>query len=391
MKADSRPHRVIPYGTQEISDADVAAVTDALRDPLLTQGPRVAEFEDRLASTVGARHAVAFNSGTAALHGAYFAVGLQPGRSVVTSPITFVATANASLYLGGTVRFADIDPATVLVDPRAVASTEHRDVQVLAPVHFGGQVADMAELERIARQRDWKIVEDAAHALGATYRVRGHEYQVGACAHSDACCFSFHPVKHITTGEGGAVTTNDEAVYRKLLRFRTHGITRDASELLSNDGAWYYEQHDLGFNYRITDFQCALGMSQLERLRDSVARRRALAACYDRLFADRASIRALAVPAWSSGAYHLYVVRVPSDARRRIFDAMRQARIGVNVHYIPVYRHPYYRAHGFARTRLPHAEAYYAEAMSIPMFPGLTEAELDFVVRELCRLTEGER
>ncbi len=371
----------IPYGRQEITDEDVAAVVDALRDPFLTQGPRIQEFEERLAEVTGARYAVAFNSGTSALHGAYSAAGIGPGRTVLTSPITFAATANASLYLGGGVRFADVHPDTILLDPAAVAAVTAPDIGVLAPVHFGGQVAEMEHLSRLAAARGWAVVEDAAHALGASYTTAdGGRYRVGECAHSTMCCFSFHPVKLVTTGEGGAVTTNDEQCYRKLLRFRTHGITRDPAELLRSDGPWYYEQLDLGYNYRLTDFQCALGISQLARLSAFVERRRSVAARYDEAFAGIAGVRTLLVPRWSAGAYHLYVIRVPAPHRRRVFEGLRSAGIGVNVHYIPVYHHPYYREHGFRDTHLPRAESYYEEAITLPMFPGLTDAQVDFVV-----------
>jgi UDP-4-amino-4,6-dideoxy-N-acetyl-beta-L-altrosamine transaminase len=371
----------IPYGRQEVSDEDVAAVTRALRDPFLTQGPRVQEFEDRLAQATGARYAVVFNSGTSALHGAYFAAGVGPGRSILTSPITFAATANASLYLGGGVGFSDVDPDTILLDPDAAEQTSAADVAVLAPVHFGGHVADMGRLSRLAAERGWAIVEDGAHALGATYTTDGgSRYRVGECAHSLMCCFSFHPVKQVTTGEGGAVTTNDEGCYRALLRFRTHGITRDPAELSRAEGPWYYEQHDLGFNYRLTDFQCALGISQLARLPDFVERRRALAASYDAAFAGVPGVRPLSSPRWSTGSYHLYVIRVPAPERRRIFEHLRSAGLGVNVHYIPVYRHPYYREHGFQDTHLRNAEAYYGEAITLPLFPGLTQKQVGEIV-----------
>ncbi len=380
---------VIPYGRQDITDEDVAAVVKALRDPFLTQGPRIQEFEARLLEVTGARHAVAFNSGTAALHAAYSAAGIRPGRTVLTSPITFAATANASLYLGGGVRFADVHPDTILLDPPAVAAVTTPEIAVLAPVHFGGQVADMEQLGKLATARGWAVVEDGAHALGASYTTAdGTRHRVGECAHSTMCCFSFHPVKHVTTGEGGAVTTNDEQCYRKLLRFRSHGITRDPAELLRSEGAWYYEQLDLGFNYRLTDFQCALGISQLGRLTGFVERRRVVAARYDEAFAGIAGVRALPVPRWSTGAYHLYVIRVAAPRRREIFDGLRSAGIGVNVHYIPVYHHPYYREHGFRDTHLPRAEAYYEEAITLPMFPGLTDAQVDYVVaavRDLLR------
>ena len=371
----------IPYGRQEITDEDVAAVAHALRDPFLTQGPRIQEFEERLVEVTGARYAVAFSSGTAALHGAYFAAGIRSGRTVLTSPITFAATANAALYLGGGVRFADVDSDTVLLDPAAVAEAITPDVGVLAPVHFGGQVAEMEPLSRLAADRGWAIVEDGAHALGASYTTAGGtRHRVGSCAHSTMCCFSFHPVKQVTTGEGGAVTTNDEGCYRKLLRFRTHGITRDPAELSRSEGPWYYEQLDLGFNYRLTDFQCALGLSQLARLPDIIERRRVLASRYDDAFAGIAGVRALPAPRWSAGAYHLYVIRVPAPRRRRIFEGLRSAGIGVNVHYIPVYHHPYYRRHGFRDTHFPRAEAYYEEAITLPMFPGLTDDQVEYVV-----------
>jgi UDP-4-amino-4,6-dideoxy-N-acetyl-beta-L-altrosamine transaminase len=380
---------VLPYGRQEILDIDVAAVAAALRDALITQGPRVAQFEEALATAVGARHAVTFNSGTAALHAAYFAAGIGPGCTVVTSPITFVATANASLYLGGGVAFADVDPATILLDPDAVRAAAPPTTAVLAPVHFGGQVASMEAIAALAAERGWTVVEDAAHALGARYTTAdGREHRVGACAHSAMCCFSFHPVKHITTGEGGAVTTNDAALAGALRRFRTHGITREAAELMVDEGPWYYEQHALGFNYRLTDFQCALGQAQLARLESFVERRRAIADLYDRLFAELPTVRPLAVPAWSRGSYHLYVVRVPGRGRRRIFEGMRTAGIGVNVHYIPVHRQPYYRQHGFADLRLPQAEAYYAEAITLPMFPGMRDADVGQVVSVLRDLAD---
>jgi UDP-4-amino-4,6-dideoxy-N-acetyl-beta-L-altrosamine transaminase len=371
----------LPYGRQEIVDADIAAVATALREQFLTQGPQVGHFEAQFAEAVGARYAVALSSGTAALHAAYFAAGLRAGGAVLTTPITFAATANAALYLQGAVRFADVDPHTALLDPAAVAAANPAGVQVLAPVHFSGQVADMESLTQIAAARGWVVVEDAAHALGARYTTSdGREHQVGACAHSAMCCFSLHPVKHITTGEGGVVTTNDERYAAALRRFRTHGITRDRAELHRDEGAWYYEQHDLGYNYRITDFQCALGMSQLSRLRAFVERRRELAAHYDQEFLGMRAVEPLAVPTWSRGSYHLYVVRVPAPRRRAVFEGLRAMGIGVNVHYLPVYRHPYYRAHGFADLHLPAAEAYYAEAISLPMYPGLTEQDLDSVV-----------
>ena len=373
---------MIPYGKQEISDADVEAVANALRAQLITQGPTVDKFEEALAQKVGARYAVAFNSGTAALHAAYFAAGLTSGWQVITSPITFVATANAALYLGGTVRFADVDADTALLDPEAVSQfvTDHT---VIVPVHLSGHVAALEQLHSGAEARGAVVVEDAAHALGASYSTAdGRSYLVGSCAHSSMCCLSFHPVKHITTGEGGAVTTNDRELYSRLRRFRTHGITRNSNELEDNHGPWYYEQHDLGFNYRITDVQCALGLSQLVRLDEWVARRREIAATYDAAFAEEPAIRVQAGPALSTGSYHLYVIRVDAERRRSIFERLRNSGIGVNVHYIPVYKQPYYRRHGYADITLRNAETYYAEAISLPMFPALTESDQSFVIEQ---------
>jgi UDP-4-amino-4,6-dideoxy-N-acetyl-beta-L-altrosamine transaminase len=367
----------IPYARQDISDADIAAVVAALREPLLTQGPLAERFEDQFAEVVGARYAVVFNSGTAALHGAYAVAGVGPGRGVLTTPITFAATANAAHYLDAPVRFVDIDPATALIDPSAVARADPTHIHVLAPVHFGGQVADLSALATIAAGRGWMIIEDGAHALGATYRTPdGRTYRVGACAHSTMCCFSFHPVKHITTGEGGLVTTNDAQLAALLRRFRTHGITRDRGQLRHDDGPWYYEQMELGYNYRLTDVQCALGLSQLTRLGEFLRRRREIATQYDTAWTSIPEVRPLAIPPWSEGAYHLYVVRVPPRARRPLYDRLRIAGIHANVHYIPVYRHPYYQSVGYAGFTLPHAEAYYAAALSLPMFPRLSDAEV---------------
>lgn len=349
--------RALPYARQTIGPEDIAAVVEALGAPLVTQGPLVEAFEARFAGIVGARHAIAFNSGTAALHGAYAAAGVGRGHKIITSPITFAATANAARYLGAEVDFVDVDTGTALIDPDSVAAAPGHGVYALVPVHFGGQVADMVALSTIAGREGWVVIEDAAHALGASYRTpEGREYQVGACAHSAMCCFSLHAVKHVTTGEGGMVTTNDAELARVMRLFRTHGITRDRSDMLHDEGPWYYEQHDLGYNYRLTEFQSALGMSQLGRLPAFVAQRRAIAAQYDAAFAAVPCVRPLAVPSWSDGSYHLYVIRVPAPARRAVFDGLRAAGIMANVHYVPVYHHPYYQRTGFAGFALGGAE-----------------------------------
>ncbi len=377
---------VLPYSRQDIADVDVAAVAEALRAPLLTQGPMVDQFEADLATFVGAAYAVVFNSATAALHAAYAVLGVGPGRSVLTSPITFVATANAALYLGGGVRFADVNPTTGLIDPDTADDRADPTVRVLAPVHFGGEVAPLEVLAAIAEARHWTVVEDASHALGATYRSGGGaEHRVGACDHSTMCCFSFHAVKQITTGEGGAVTTNDEELARRLRMFRSHGITRDRSRMGQFDGPWYYEQQELGYNYRLTDFQCALGRSQLPRLPEWIAKRARLAALYEARLAGVDGVVPLRRPKGSVGAHHLFVVRVPPADRLRIFETMSAQGIGVNVHYIPVYRQPYHRANGPANVLRPGSEEYYRSAITLPLFHTMTEADVDRVVTALER------
>jgi perosamine synthetase len=373
---------MIPYGRQEITNEDIAAVVEALKAPLITQGPAIDAFEQALAERVGARFAVAFNSGTAALHAAYFAAGIGPGRSVAAPPITFVATTNAAYYLGGRAVFVDVDPVSILLDPTELEKVRDPDIRVVTPVHFTGHVADLERIGVLAQQRGWVVVEDAAHALGASYRTAdGQEYRVGACAHSAMCCFSFHPVKHVTTGEGGAVTTNDPALYSKLRRFRTHGITRETAELTRDEGPWYYEQHDLGFNYRLTDIQCALGTSQLRRLGPNLDRRRAVARTYDAAFAAVPGVETVPSPGHSTSAFHLYVIRVPGTKRRAIFQTLRDRGIGVNVHYIPVHTQPWYRKHGFDSVSCPVAEAFYASAISLPMYHSITDRDVETVIK----------
>lgn len=380
----------LPYSRQEVTDLDVVAVAEALRAPLITQGPMVDRFEADLAVFVGADYAVVFNSATAALHAAYAVLGIGPGKSVLTSPITFVATANAALYLGGSVRFADVDPATALIDPDAADDRADRSVKVVTPVHFGGEVAPVEVLAAIAEARGWAVVEDASHALGASYRSRtGVLHRVGACDHSTMCCFSFHAVKQITTGEGGAVTTNDAELSRRLRMFRSHGITRDWDRMSQVDGPWYYEQQDLGYNYRLTDFQCALGRSQLARLPEWVAKRALLAGLYEARLAGVGGVVPLRRPKGSQGAHHLFVVRVPPAERLRIFDTLTAQGIGVNVHYIPVYQQPYHRLHGSAGVHRPGSEEYYRSALTLPLFHGMTDADVDRVVTALERAIVG--
>lgn len=371
----------LPYARQEITDADIEAVSAALRDPFITQGPTIARFEDAVAERVGAKHCVAFSSGTAALHGAAFAAGLGPGDEVIATPITFAASTNCALYLGAMPRFADIDPATWNLDAAAVEVSEQ--TKAVVPTSFTGLPADLAPLDGV---RDRVVViEDACHALGGHRDGRW----VGGPGGADITCFSLHPAKTITTGEGGLATTEDDELAGALRLFRTHGITKEGIAPGPHDGAWFYEMQELGFNYRITDVQCALGLSQLTRLDAWVARRNEIAARYRELLADEGAITLPpAAPDASLHGYHLFVVHVRAGAaaRRAAYDALHAAGIGVQVHYIPVYRLPYYRDRlGVPQDACPHAEDYYAGALSLPMFPTLTDAEIRRVVDELRR------
>jgi UDP-4-amino-4,6-dideoxy-N-acetyl-beta-L-altrosamine transaminase len=377
---------LIPYGRQSISETDVEAVAEVLRSDFLTQGPVVPAFEDAVASLCGARFGIAANSATSALHLACLALGVGPGDRVWTSPITFVASANAALYCGAQVDFVDIDERSYNMSPALLeeklkqAADAGALPKAIVPVHLAGQSCDMAAIHAAAHRYGVRIIEDASHAVGGTYRGR----PVGSCEFSDIAVFSFHPVKIVTTGEGGMAMTNDPALAELMATDRTHGITRDPAELQHTDvGPWYYEQQRLGFNYRMTDIAAALGLSQLTRIEEFLARRREIAAAYDAAFADLP----LACPSQDPetvSAWHLYIIRLDRRrvhrSHREIFDALRSDGIGVNLHYIPVYRQPYYRELGFGQGYCPNAEAYYAEAISLPMYPALTDEEQREVV-----------
>ncbi|MDQ1519697.1 MAG: hypothetical protein QOI55_770 [Actinomycetota bacterium] len=361
----------IPYGRQTIGDDDVAAVVDVLRGSWLTGGPTVARFEDALCCVTDARHAVAFSNGTAALHAALWAAGIGSGDRVVTSPLSFVASANCARYVDATPSFVDIDRATLNLDPSLVGPCD-----ALVAVHYAGLPVDLTRLATRPRV----IVEDAAHALGA----RTPDGPVGNCAHSDLCTFSFHPVKAITTGEGGAVTTNSDELAARLRQFRSHGIVPRPDA--PGEGGWYYEVETLGFNYRITDVQCALGVSQLAKLSRFVMRRNELADRYRVLLAGMPGVEL--PPAADAGwrhAYHLFPVRVPD--RRRVYDELRAAGIGVQVHYVPIYRHPLYADSGVTCAEFPETERAYAGLLSLPMFPSLTDDDQDRVVELLATAT----
>jgi UDP-4-amino-4,6-dideoxy-N-acetyl-beta-L-altrosamine transaminase len=380
---------MIPYGRQEVTDADIAAVVEVLRSDFLTQGPRVPQFERALAERVGARHALAVNSATSALHIACLALGLGPGDWLWTSPITFLASANCALYCGARVDFVDIDPRTWNMSPRAleaklaIAEREGRLPRVVVPVHLGGEPCDMEAIHALAQRYGFKVIEDASHAVGGSYRGE----PVGNCRYSDICVFSFHPVKIITSAEGGMALTNDAALAESMALLRSHGMTRDPERMThAPDGPWYYQQVALGFNYRMTELQGALGVSQLDRLDAYVDRRHAIADRYDRLLAELPLTLPLRAAGSRSGL-HLYIVRLRPGAIRRshreVFELLRSAGIGVNLHYIPVHLQPWYAAMGFRPGDFPEAERYYAEAISLPMYATLQQDQQDEVVAAL--------
>jgi UDP-4-amino-4,6-dideoxy-N-acetyl-beta-L-altrosamine transaminase len=379
----------IPYGRQDVTEADIEAVAEVLRSDFLTQGPAVPAFEQAVRGVCGARHAVAVNSGTSALHIACLALGVGPGDAVWTSAITFAASANCALYCGASVDFVDIDPKTynlsvrALADKLAAAKAAGRLPKVVIPVHLCGQACDMHAIHALSREYGFRIIEDASHAVGGRYRGE----PIGAGRYSDVTVFSFHPVKVVTAGEGGMAVTGDADLAARMSRLRTHGITRDPQQMTrAPDGPWYYEQVELGFNYRMTDIHAALGSSQLARLDAYLTRRHALAARYERLLSTLPVKLPWQHPDSYSGL-HLYVIRLRLDAidatHRQVFERLRAAGIGVNLHYMPVYRHPYYAELGFAAGYCPQAEQYYREAISLPMYPTLSEAEQDYVVDSL--------
>ncbi len=383
---------MIPYGRQHITADDEAAVLAALRSDWITQGPAIPRFEQALAARVGARHGVAVCNATAGLHIACLALDLGPGDRLWTSPNTFVASANCGLYCGATVDFVDVDPQTYNMSVPALAAKLEAAAaggtlpKVVVPVHFAGQSCDMQAIHALGQRYGFRIIEDASHAVGGSYLGQ----PVGNGRFSDLTVFSFHPVKIITTAEGGMVMTNDAQMAARLERLRSHGITRDPAVMEGEpEGPWVYEQVELGLNYRLTDLQAALGLSQLSQLETSVARRHQIACRYD---AELAGLP-LTTP-WQSpdahSALHLYPIQVdPARSpltRRQLFDGLRAAGIGVNVHYIPVHTQPHYRRLGFAPGQFPAAEAYYAQAISLPMFPTLTEAQQGEVIAALRRL-----
>jgi len=390
---------MIPYGKHYIDESDIQAVTDVLRNGLLTQGPKVKEFELAIANYVGAKFAVAVNSGTSALHLAAIVAGMSPGKSLITSPITFVASANASLYAGGDVHFADIDPQTINISPQSLKESvqKNSNIKAIIPVHFSGLPCDMSEIKKIADEANAIVIEDAAHALGAKYQ---NGMMVGCCSHSLMTIFSFHPVKAVAAGEGGVVTTNCEDTYHQLLRLRSHGINKGSDPLVYPDqkdkdglqAQWYYEMQELGYNYRITDIQSALALSQLKKLDLFVQRRKMLVKKYDQEFAEFGKCR----PAQSLGrefsGHHLYVLRIDFKkagiSRQRFMKTLRDHGIGSQVHYIPIPMQPKYKQLGHDVGLYPNALNYYEQAISIPLYYSLSDDEQAYVISVIKTILE---
>lgn len=386
---------VIPYGKQDISQQDIDSVIDVLNSDFLTQGPKVPAFEQALVEHTGARYALAVNSATSALHIACLALGLGEGDWLWTSPVTFVASANCGLYCGAQVDFVDIDPDTYNMCPQRLeeklirAKTEGKLPKVVVPVHLCGQPCDMAKIAKLAKEYSFKVIEDASHAIGGKYQ----DLPIGRCEYSDITVFSFHPVKIVTTAEGGALMTNQKALSDKMALLRSHGITRDPEQMKGEShGGWYYQQIYLGFNYRMTELQAALGVSQMRRLDDFVTARHHLAKRYNE------SLRSLPVilPYQLENTYsglHLYVIRLKLDkislTRKEVFDGLRKRGIGVNLHYIPVHIQPYYEKIGFSAGDFPESERYYSDVISLPMFHGMTEEQQDTVVQALNDVLQG--
>lgn len=377
----------LPYGKQWVDEDDIATVVDILRGDYLTTGPNIMDFEKNVANYVDAEYAVAFSNGTAALHGACFAAGISDGDEVITTPITFAASANCVLYQGGTVVFADIDSKTYNISPADIEKKITSKTKAIIPVHFTGQPVQLDKIHQLAEKHNLIVIEDAAHALGSTYKAQ----KVGAL--SDMTMFSFHPVKHITTGEGGIITTNNKNYYNKLMQFRSHGITRDPKLLHDNHGPWYYEMQFLGYNYRMTDIQAGLGSSQLTKLDSFINRRKEIVAAYNEAFSEILEVQTPYQAPDSDSSWHLYVLKLNLDllsvSRKEVFEELGNLNIGVNVHYIPVHILPYYQQLGYQKGSLPNAEKLYEEIISLPLFPLMQDQDIKDVI-EAVKLVIGK-
>jgi UDP-4-amino-4,6-dideoxy-N-acetyl-beta-L-altrosamine transaminase len=375
---------LIPYGRHYIDSGDRKAVEHVLRSDWVTQGPKIKEFEDALCDRTGARYAVAVSSGTAALHIACLAAGIRQGDEVLTSPITFAASANSILYCAGKPVFVDVQSDTGNIDIKEIEKKITSRTKAIIPVHFAGHPCDMEKIAKIAKKHGLIIIEDAAHALGAKYK----RSKIGDCRYSHMAIFSFHPVKSITTGEGGAVLTNRPDLYKKLCVLRNHGIVKNERAFtckdLSDKGAWYYEMQELGFNYRITDIQCALGIRQLKKLNMFLKRRREISDIYNKRLSGFDEIVLPTEKPYAASSWHLYYIRVKKSSRRKIvFERLKKAGIGVQVHYIPVYLHPFYQKLGYKKSLCKNAEEFYRQEISIPIYPGMADKEAEYVVRKI--------
>jgi len=372
----------IPYGSQWIDEKDIDAVTETLKSDYLTTGPKIKEFEDKFADYVDAKYAVAIANGTAALHAAIYAAGIKEGDEVITTPLTFAATANSILYQDATPVFADINPKTYNIDPESIKEKITDKTKAIIPVHYTGQPCEMDKIKEIAAENDLTIIEDGAHAVGAIYK----DQKIGSIGNMTT--FSFHPVKNMTTGEGGMITTDSKELYDKLMKFRTHGITKNDSEYINrSDGPWYHEQQELGYNYRITDIQAALGITQLKKLDKFLARRREIVNKYNQEFKDIDGLIITEQLENTNSAWHIYVLQLKLEKlttnRKEIFKALREKNLGVNVHYIPVYFHPYYQSLGYEKGICPKAERLYERIITIPLYPKMTDQQVDEVIKRI--------
>lgn len=375
---------MIPYGNHWIDEDDIQAVVDVLRSDYITQGPKIFEFEKKLSLYCGSKYTVAFNSGTSALHAAYFSLNVRQGSEFITSPISFVSTANAGLYLNLKPIFCDVETGTGNIDVTQIESLINEKTKFIVPVHYSGHPADMDKIYGIAQKYNLNIIEDAAHAFGAKYKNK----PIGSCQYSDMTILSFHPVKHITTGEGGAVLTNNQDYYKKLLMFRTHGITKDDFKYES-PGEWYYEQHYLGYNYRMTDIQAALGISQLKKVDIFIKKRHNIAQKYNEAFSNNPFFSIPLEKEYAFSSFHLYFIRLKDSFKKDklyVFNYLRERGIGVQVHYIPIYYHPFYEKIGFKSGICPNAENFYNSVLSIPIFPLMTNSDIDKIISILMNI-----